>query len=100
MFSDPPDIPGGSQLVHLHQALSLLDTIVSSPQVAAPSPTSPARAAFDPAIGRNLVVVTPLRSIALSNQAETWRMLKEMLDGLVNVYSIADRGTSLDWMVS
>ncbi|KAG8894051.1 hypothetical protein FRC00_009630, partial [Tulasnella sp. 408] len=88
-----------AQLSHLRSARSLLDDIISSPSPSEPVATSPARAAFDPAICRKLVVVTPLKPIELSNQGQAWTILKNELDGLIGMYEIAEQGTSADWMI-
>ncbi|KAG8903192.1 hypothetical protein FRC01_009293, partial [Tulasnella sp. 417] len=97
-FSSQPDSLSPAQLSHLRSALALLEDIMSSPPPSEPATTSPARAAFDPAICRKLVVVTPLKPIELSSQAEAWTVLKNELDGLIGMYEIAEQGTSADWM--
>lgn len=73
---------------------------MSTPSPGEPSATSPARAAFDPAICRKLVVVTPLKPIELSSQGEAWTVLKNELDGLIEMHEIAEQGTSAEWVVS
>ncbi|KAG9050795.1 hypothetical protein FS837_002351 [Tulasnella sp. UAMH 9824] len=97
-FSSQPDSISPAQLFHLRSARSLLDDIIASPSPSEPVATSPARAAFDPAICRKLVVVTPLKPIELSNQGQAWTILRNELDGLIGVYEIAEQGTSADWM--
>lgn len=87
-----------STIAHLREARGTLNSILASRMPSEPSPTSPALAAFDPNIGRNLVVVTPLKPIPLSSQADAWRMLADMLDGLIGLYQRSETGTSLEWM--
>ncbi|KAG8967268.1 hypothetical protein FRC05_002114 [Tulasnella sp. 425] len=97
VFSQP-DSTSPVQLSHLRSARALLEDIMSTPSPGEPSATSPARAAFDPAICRKLVVVTPLKPIELSSQGEAWTVLKNELDGLIEMHEIADQGTSAEWV--
>ncbi|KIO25572.1 hypothetical protein M407DRAFT_75483 [Tulasnella calospora MUT 4182] len=98
-FSSQPDSMSPGQLSQLRSARSILEDITSSPSPSEPAVTSPARAAFDPAICRKLVVVTPLKPIELSSQVEAWTVLRNELDGLIGIHEIAEQGTSADWMI-
>ncbi|KAG8995685.1 hypothetical protein FRB90_000121 [Tulasnella sp. 427] len=98
-FSHQPDSISPSQVSQLRSARDLLQQILSSKVPSEPTATSAARAAFDPAICRKLVVVTPLKPIPLSSQEDAWVVLTNELDGLIEVFELAEQGTAGDWMI-
>lgn len=84
--------------------LALLPALLSAAQ-ATPSPTelpldSPARAAFDPAVSRQLTAHVPLSTVdlGLSWQADAWARMAALVDGLEEVgEAIWDDGMGGGW---
>ncbi|KAG8905863.1 hypothetical protein FRB99_008074 [Tulasnella sp. 403] len=98
-FAQQADASGAGQATCFRDARLLLDAILAIPAPAEPEPTSPARSAFDPAVSRRLVVVTPLKPLPLSSQQEAWATLRGILDCMVTLFDVAGRGTAIEWMM-
>lgn len=80
------------------RARNHLREIKSSP-LPAPAPFSAAALAFDPYVGRNLQVATPIRVVTPPSFIDTCRAVERFLDGLFDISVLSNSDHLTTWQV-